>query len=361
MTLSLTPTVSVRPLLVAGLVLVAVNACTCDGVEPLDEVPEPPVDIPEDPPAEEQFGVVEGRVCSPDGDTWLGDANIYVKVTNDDGTEGRVETFSDVDGRFRLEGVPVGPQILLIEKGSFAGQREVLVESGSVTTIPDDACALETAPRIAVVHGSQYDNVEAVLNEIGVEVETIDVYEEDWAEQLLEEDARINDYDILFLNCRSNEVTYAARADMKDRLRTFVANGGSLHASDQAYDLIEMTFPSKIEFLGNDAERGSADEGASVDLDARVLDDGLRGALQLTAIPIHYGLSTWSVMVGTSTDVHVYLEADAPLLNGDVIEDAPQIVGFIHGDGRVVYSSFHQEPGIGIEQEEVLKLIMFEL
>lgn len=344
--------------LAAGLVFLTVNGCDC-GLEPLENVPEPPA-VPE-VPDEPQFGIVEGRVCSPDGNTWLAEANIYVKVENEDGTEGRVETFSDVDGRFVLEGIPVGPQILLIEKGSFAGQREVVVESGTVTTIPDDACALETAPRIAVVHGSQYDNVEAVLDEIGIEAETIDVYEDNWADQLLGSDARINDYDILFLNCRSNESTYSAREDMQDRLRDFVANGGSLHASDQAYDLIEITFPGKIEFLGDDAVRGAADEGASTDLDARILDDGLRGALQLTAVPIHYGLATWSVMVGAASDVHVYLEADAPLLDGGVIEDAPQIVGFNHGEGRVVYSSFHQEPGIGAAQEEVLKLIMFEL
>lgn len=344
--------------LAAGLVFLGVNACDC-GLEPLQNLPDPPK-VPE-VPDEPEFGIVEGRVCSPDGNTWLSEANIYVKVQLEDGTEGRVETFSDVDGRFILEGVPVGLQILLIEKGSFAGQREVLVESGTVTTIPDDACALETAPRIAVVHGSQYDNVEAVLDEIGVEAETIDVYEDNWADILLGNDARINDYDILFLNCRSHETTYEDREDMQDRLRDFVANGGSLHASDQAYDLIEITFPSKIEFLGPDNERGAADEGASTDLDARVLDDGLRGALQLTAVPIHYGLATWSVMTGAASDVHVYLEADAPLINGDIIEDAPQIVGFNHGEGRVVYSSFHQEPGIGQAQEEVLKLIMFEL
>jgi hypothetical protein len=351
-----------RPLLVAALLtsasLIPGGACDC-GLEPLERLPDPPV--VEEPPAEPQYGIVEGRVCGPDGETWLSEANIYVKITNGDGTEGRVETFSDADGRFTLAGIPVGPQILLIEKGSFAGQREVIVESGTVTTIPDDACALEHAPRIAVVHGSQYDNVEAVLNEIGVEAETIDVYEENWADVLLGNDNRIADYDILFLNCRSHETTYEDRDDMQERLRDFVANGGSLHASDQAYDLIEITFPNKIEFLGDDNTRGAADEGASTDLDARVLDDGLRGALQLTAVQIHYGLATWSVMVGTATDVHVYLEGDAPLLNGDVIEDAPQIVGFDHGEGRVVYSSFHQEPGIGAEQEEVLKLIMFEL
>lgn len=333
------------------------GACDC-GLDPLDTIPDPPV--VEDPPPEAEFGIVEGRVCGPDGETWLAEANIYVKF-DVDGLESRVETFSDGDGRFTLPGVPVGPRILLIEKGSFAGQREVLVQSGLVTTIPDDACALEHAPRIAVVHGSEFDNVEAVLDEIGIEAETIDVYGDDWADRLLGSDVAVNDYDILFLNCRSKEPTFAGNDTMQQRLRDFVAEGGSLHASDQAYDLIEIAFPDKISFLGDDEVRGAADEGASVDLIARILDDGLRGALGRNNVPIHYGLATWSVMTGVADGVHVYLEADAPLLDGDVITDAPQIVGFEHGEGHVVYSSFHQEPGIGVEQENVLKLIMFEL
>lgn len=347
--------------LVGVLAIVAASAlpgaCDC-GLEPLDTIPDPPV--VKDPPAEGQFGIVEGRVCGPDGETWLAEANIYVKF-DVNGLESRVETYSDGDGRFTLEGVPVGPRILLIEKGSFAGQREILVESGIVTTIPDDACALEHAPRIAVVHGSQYDNVEAVLAEIGIEAETIDVYDDTWADELLGSDVLVNDYDILFLNCRSNEVTFAANPTMQQRLRDFVAAGGSLHASDQAYDLIELTFPDRISFLGDDEVRGAADEGASVDLIARILDDGLRGALNRSNVPIHYGLATWSVMTGVADGVHVYLEADAPLIDGDTIDNAPQIVGFEHGEGHVVYSSFHQEPGIGVEQENVLKMIMFEL
>lgn len=343
--------------LLAAILMALPGACDC-GLEPLDAVPPPPVVLP--PPVALEFGIVKGRVCGPDGETWLSEANVYVKFDLN-GLESRVETFSDGEGRFTLEGVPVGPRILLIEKGSFAGQREVFVATGLVTTIADDDCALEHAPRIAVVHGSQFDNVEAVLSEIGVEAETIDVYENDWAEQLLGSDVAVNDYDILFLNCRSTETTFADNETMQQRLRDFVAAGGSLHASDQAYDLIEIAFPDKISFLGDDDVRGAADEGASTDLSARILDDGLRAALNRNSVPIHYGLATWSVMTGVGDGVHVYLEADAPLIDGDTIVDAPQIVGFPHGEGHVVYSSFHQEPGIGAEQENVLKLIMFEL
>lgn len=300
-------------------------------------------------------------MCAPDGQTWLSDATISVELIAGDGAPAVIHTVSDAEGRYRLEEVPAGTHTLLVEKGSFATTRDVVVEAGLTVVIPDDECQLDSAPRIAVVHGSQYDNVEAVLSEIGVEAESVDVFGEDWAERLLSDDAGLAQYDILFLNCRSNEEIYAARADMQQRLRDFVSRGGSLHASDQAYDLIEVSFPDRINFLGLDEDRGAADQGDAVDLQARVLDPLLAAQLQTDEVAIHFGLTTWSVMAGVADSVEVYMSGDAPLLDGEVIEDAPLIVGFDHGEGRVVYSSFHQEPGIGQDQENVLKLIMFEL
>lgn len=331
------------------------SSCDC-GLEPLDAIPEPPA--PEPQPEPEPFGAVTGRVCGPDGVTWLAVASVWIEPEG----EARLASTSDGDGRFRLDGVPAGPQVLHIEKGSFSATRDVVIPAGETLVIPDDTCELDLGPRIAVVRGSQYDNVEGVLEELGIEAEVVDVFQSDWAEQLLSDDDTMLQYDILFLNCRSNEETYAERPDMQERLRNFVEQGGSLHASDQAYDLIEMTFPGKINFLGEDEVRGDADQGDSVDaLRAEVLDFNLQTALGHDEINLHYGLSTWSVMVSVDESVEVFIEADAPLLDGEVLEYAPQLVGFDHGDGRVIYSSFHQEPGIGEDQEQVIRLILFEL
>ncbi|MBI1945655.1 MAG: carboxypeptidase regulatory-like domain-containing protein [Deltaproteobacteria bacterium] len=333
----------------------AFSGCDC-GLEPLDQIPDPPA--PEPTPEPDPFGAVAGRVCGPDGVTWLSAASVWIEPEG----EARLSTTSDGEGNYRLDGVPAGPQTLHIEKGSFATTRDVEIPAGETLLIPDDACELDLGPRIAVVRGSQYDNVEGVLQELGVQAEVIDVYQSDWAEQLLSDDEALLQYDILFLNCRSNEATYAERSDMQQRLRAFVEGGGSLHASDQAYDLIELTFPDMINFYGEDEVRGAADQGDSVDqLAAAVLDDNLQTALGHSVIDLHYGLSTWSAMVSVDDDVHVFIQADSPLLNGQVLEDAPQLVGFDHGAGRVIYSSFHQEPGIGVDQEQVVRLILFEL
>jgi hypothetical protein len=337
--------------------LVVANGCDC-GLEPLQQIPDPPPE-PVDPEPETGRGGVQGRVCAADGETWLAGARVFVQPA---GTEELIEDFSLDDGRWQLGNIPEGDQVVHIEKGSFSTQKVVTIVANSVVTIPEDACELDRAPRIAVVRGSQYDNVEAVLNELGVEAEAIEAFEDNWAEQLLNNDDGLANYDILFLNCRSEEEPFVSRPDMQQRLRDFVAAGGSLHASDQAYDLIEAAFPDKIDFLGDDSVRGDADLGASVDaLPAAVLSSELAAQLSATTVPLKYGLATWSVMTSVDDGVDIYLEADAPLLGDDTFENAPQIVGFNHGLGRVVYSSFHQEPGIGALQEQVLKLIMFEL
>lgn len=301
-------------------------------------------------------GSVAGRVCAADGHTWLSGALVYV-IHGDK----RLSTHSEADGRYLLKDVPAGSQTLHIEKGSFSVTKQVTVQAGTFTQIPEDACQLDVAPRVAVVHGSQYDRVEGVLAELGVQTDALKIYSDDWAEQLLADDRALDAYDILFLNCRSNEATFNARPDMQQRLRNFVQRGGKLHASDQAYGIIELAFPTKIDFFGDDATRQAANQGNIVDLNAQVVDLTLAQGLGHDTVRLHYGLTTWSVMVSVASDVHVYVKGTSPLLNGMVVSNAPQLVGFDFGQGHVVYSSFHQEPGIGADQEKILKLVMFEL
>ena len=307
-------------------------------------------------PAPGSLGAVSGRVCSPDGGTWLVDATASITPDGD----GPISDRTDVDGRYLLEDVPAGEQLLVIEKGSFRTELAVVIPAGGVLALDDEAdCALETDDvRIAVVRGSQFDHVENVLGNIGVDVSTIDIFDSGWAEELLGADERVRDYDILFLNCRSAEPAYLASSVMQDRLRAFVAAGGSLHASDQAYDLIEVTFPTRIDFFGDDLARAAADRGAIADVTATVVDDVLAAGLGRDTANLHYALETWSTMTTVADDVDVYLRADSPLLDGTVLFDVPQIVGFSHGEGRIVYSSFHQEPGSHPDQVRLLELLI---
>lgn len=305
------------------------------------------------------FGGVRGRVCAPEGGGFLVDARASVTPVGDD----EIFTFTDTDGRFLLENVPAGAQTLTIEKGSFLRTLDIVIQAGEILELPEDECELVPDElRIAVVRGSLYDHVEEVLDDVGVDPASIDIYGADWAEQLLGADERVRDYRILFLNCRSAEPSYLASTAMQDRLRAFIDEGGSLHASDQAYDLIEVTWPGMIEFYGDDTVRSAGDRGAIAnDLPAVVAHPGLIAGLGRNSATLRYALETWSVMTSAAPGVDVYLMADSPLMDGTVVADSPQIVGFNHGVGRVVYSSFHQEPGSHPDQLQILRLLMFEL
>jgi hypothetical protein len=343
-----------------ALAVLSVSSCNC-GHQGLVGIPPDPKTCATDPSLCEvgKPGSISGRVCAGDGSTWLAGATVWVAGAGEDP---RITTTSDADGRWKLDNVPAGTVTVHVEKGTFSSARDVVVTSDQTTVIPDDTCQLDVSPRVAVVHGSNYDLVEGVLRELGIKTEKLDVYYSDWADILLADDHGLDGYDILFLNCRSYEPTYMANPQMQARLKAFVQRGGKLHASDQAYDIIEVAFPDEIDFLGDDTVRAAANQGQIADaLPAQVLDPSLAMGLGKTTINIHYGLTTWSAMTSVATDVHTYLTADSPLLDGTTLYGAPQIVGFTYGTGHVVYSSFHQEPGIGADQEHILKLLMFEL
>ena len=310
-------------------------------------------------PAPGSFGGVRGRICSPDGGTSLVDATASITPVGDTTV---IEDRTDVDGRYLLEDVPAGEQLLVIEKGSFRTEIPVVIPANAILELDEEECQLQTQDlRIAVVRGSNFDHVESTLANIGVDAASMDIFDGNWATELLGADERVRDYDILFLNCRSAEPAFIASSVMQDRLRAFVADGGSLHASDQAYDLIEVSFPDKIDFLGDDLARGAADRGAIADVTASVVDDVLAAGLGRSTASLHYALETWSTMIAVADDVDVYLTADSPLLDGTTLQDVPQIVGFHHGEGRIIYSSFHQEPGSHPDQVRLLELLMFEL
>jgi hypothetical protein len=310
-------------------------------------------------PAPAQLGGVSGRVCTADGARPLDDARASIAPAG----LAELSTLTDADGRFLLEGVPAGAQVLVIQKGTFRSERAVTIPAGGVLALDEEDCAL--APddiRIAVVRGSQYDHVEQVLGSIGIDDVNIDLYDGDWAERLLGPDERVRDYDVVFLNCRSAEPVYLASSTMRTLMRSYVADGGSLFASDQAYDLIERTFSDKIDFVGTETTLSAADQGRAVDgLAATVVNAEMAGLLGRSTATLHYPLETWSMMQGVADDVDVYLIADPQTLDGRVVDDAPQIVGFDHGEGRVTYSSFHQEPGSHPDQLRILQLLMFEL
>ena len=66
-------------------------------------------------------------------------------------------------------------------------------------------------------------------------------------------------------------------------------------------------------------------------------------------------------MQAASAQVTTYIRGDAALDSGQTLQDVPHTVAFRPGAGRVLFTSFHQEPGINPDMERVLRLLIFEL
>ena len=56
----------------------------------------------------------------------------------------------------------------------------------------------------------------------------------------------------------------------------------------------------------------------------------------------------------------IYTRGNTPTSEG-TLTNMPLTVGFTAGQGRVIYTSFHQEPGVDSATARLLQLLMFEL
>jgi hypothetical protein len=75
---------------------------------------------------------------------------------------------------------------------------------------------------------------------------------------------------------------------------------------------------------------------------------------------IHFRYVLWAVIADVAPETTIYTRGDAPTDAG-VMLDVPLTVGFSVGQGRVLYTTFHQEPGIESATERLLRFLMFEL
>ncbi len=327
------------------------------------------------PPPPGDTGTVEGRVCAPDGTTWLSGADAFITLAGG----ARIATVTDVDGNYRLENVPVGNQNVDIVKGSFTAVVPVVVVSGQTTVVPEAQCEIVAENlKIAVVTGD-YDRVQDVLQGIGIEQNDVDTFDssyfdDSWVDTLLADRVRLFEYDIVFLNCGLGDLGFTARffganqPIIGQNLRDFVQQGGSVYASDWAYHVVEKTWPDFVEFRADDATAQAAKVGfAPQDINATIVDASMSLALGQTTMELHYPLSAWVVMEDVAPSTVVYIRGDAQLdgnndgVVDETLSNVPHTIAFRPGSGRVLFTSFHQEPGINPDMQRVLQLLIFEL
>ncbi|MCA9572516.1 MAG: carboxypeptidase regulatory-like domain-containing protein, partial [Myxococcales bacterium] len=274
-------------------------------------------------------GVVEGRVCAPNGTTWVVDATVSVDTAP-------AVSVTNEDGWFQLLGVPVGPATITVVRGSWSHTYPVDVSDGGITTLEDGSlCLQDDDVEVAVVPG-EYDSIEDILDGLGIEYRRVTPND-------LEREATFDELDVLFLNC-------GAYSWSTPELNRWVRDGGSLYASDWEAEAVAGLDPA---LLGRFDYTGAAGE-----TEADVLDPSMTLAVGGSA-HIAYDFDSW-VQLGSDATARPLIRGTAPSLTGNTGAQALAVQQPL-GSGKVLYTTFHNERQITPDMRRLLEEMILSL
>jgi len=241
----------------------------------------------------------------------------------------------------------------------------VVVPNGGAVHSPDvvqDACFPDDTVKFAVVSGD-WDHIESILTQLGVKH---DVYDGNiltfLAIGFLSDFNKMSEYDAIFFDCGADhyDILNAAPQLITQNLINFVANGGSVYASDWAFVYPEWAWPNAIDFFGGNTNNQAPKVGAKSSLAGTVIDAGLAGFLGKTSVSINYNLSSWVVVSGAPLATTVYINGTVPQVGAK----APLMLSHTpagQAGGRVLFTTFHNENQPTADMINILKYVVFEL
>ena len=374
------------------------------GVERYDDAT---MDLPDVIPLTEtgacRTGRTAGTVCSPNG-RFISGALISAETRTCRGEPKVVEAVADLRGYFTLTDLAPGPVNITITSGNFIGRFSVDIVAGREVPLSNDVSAKVCLPadneKLVVLSGD-YDDMEAVIGDLGFEFETFcgswSSYRQSF--NLLSDLERLREYSILFVNCASGIDFRATNPEMeliRNNIREFVRLGGSLYVSDLAVDWVQRLWPDAVEFATtNPADREQADccvcvdncpdecfidppdppeyacerpndlplvcrepsgpmgFGESGNVLGEVTSPFLRQFLGEDELPIAFNAGGWVQIEAVSPSVEVLVRSDErPLMV--LFEPYP-------GGGRVAYTSFHNHGQATEAMLEILRALIYRL
>jgi hypothetical protein len=242
-----------------------------------------------------QTGKLSGTVMSQNGTKPIGGASVF---TFDDKYK-IYYTTSDSDGKFILD-APVGNHTIYIQTGNgsnFRTEISATVKNNETLNLDVSQTKLNQVAKIAYVKGT-YDKIEDIIQTLGYTA--TEITNNDLANL-----ATIAQYDIIFLNCGSRN-NYSSNpalfATIDTNLATFVANGGSIYASDWdvAYLVGGTTNTNNCSLAGGfvpDTKLCSKNIGTVGMVGATVNNAGLTTALGFNTLNIDFDLSAWQKII----------------------------------------------------------------
>ncbi|WP_296317560.1 carboxypeptidase-like regulatory domain-containing protein [Winogradskyella sp. UBA3174] len=337
---------------------------------------------------------VSGKFLTPNGEDAVSKAT--VKLIKDELVI--KETVTDSEGKFLISDLDAGDYQVLISKGLFSASQFITLEDlNGILDFDLENISITDLPNIAVVTGS-YDNIETVLYDIGLvnpltQEPLFDIIDGEsfgrssennhnhsevgnrtfnpqlepntdlsFADLIASPDL-LATYDIIFLNCGLDE----SQTEFSSNLTNYVANGGLLYSTDYAFVYLDDITNNGEDYLDFYEPNRS---GTSLSTEATIVNDDLLAWLDLNfgiviednTVTIDQFLPQWQVVDSYNEDTVI------PWLNGSIeyntiTEDKSLAYTFLHGDGGVLYASFHTKNNP--EQSEAvarsIQYLVFEL
>ncbi|MBC2845206.1 carboxypeptidase-like regulatory domain-containing protein [Winogradskyella flava] len=344
---------------------------------------------------EANYGI-SGKFVTPNGTDAVSKAHVKLYKNNDL----IQESLTDSEGNFSLDGLTKDDYELTISKGAFRTSTTVdLNDLIDAFTFNFDSIPIAELPNIAVVTGS-FDHIEEVLYNIGLVnpitqeplFDIIDGHDtmdrnpdtshrrhHDMANRtfnpmlqpnvdfgfgdLIESPTLLSNYDIIFLNCGLSE----SKVEFGNNLTAYVSNGGLLYATDWAYSYLDDITAGGTNYLSfYDPYRS----GSSLSTEAEILNQDLIDWISLNFgidipngnVTINEFLGGWQV-VDSFDNTTVIPWLYGPVEYDGISESKYLAYTFLHGDGGVMYSSFHTENNTSdaTTVERLMQYMVFEL
>jgi uncharacterized repeat protein (TIGR02543 family) len=189
---------------------------------------------------------------------------------------------------------------------------------------------------IAVVPG-QYDNIGTILTSMDIPFDTIT--SADFANYAI-----LSNYDIVFVNCDTQPHPTVARQ--------FVQNGGILYVSDWSGLSLQQVFPG-LRFTYVNAPQT---------IDTRIVDAGLATQLNNDNLQVTLNLPDWVLATQIPSDANVYVESTYLYINGRREPHRfPLAFSFRHGEGKVFFTSFHNNAQATGDMMQFLEYLIFNI
>lgn len=210
----------------------------------------------------------------------------------------------------------------------------------------------------------EYDDMGRLLDELGSGYRYHTIAHDD-----LLDAPRLEPYEVVFVTCsgvprrwlglrigagaRPGSAVHEARAEivqqLRQSLRQYVGQGGTLYASDWQFVLVAAAFPECV-------APGWPARGKAQTVQAEVVDPALAARLGPT-VELNFDKPAWYPAAFAGPQVSVCLEGTYETMDGRRVK-APLLVQFPFEKGSVIFTSFHNEKQHTAVERELLHTLV---